>query len=124
MIGSRVASPPTPPGPPLPAAILEHFFNTVSTLITLVLSFTLLYRTIGLAAIAPIVVTLGLSIIDVVAVLVVVRNLQRLMFTRDARIKLMHEFVKGIRTIKAGGITAHFATEVKSIRQSELGLLS
>ena len=46
------------------AAILEHFFNIVSTVVTLVVSFTLLYRTIGLAAIAPIVVTLGLSIID------------------------------------------------------------
>ena len=39
-------------------------------------------------------------------------------------IKLMHEFVKGIRTIKAGGVTSHFAAEVESIRRTELGLLS
>ena len=105
-------------------SLLEHTFNLFSTFATLILAFCLLYATLGIAALAPIVVTFSLSLIDIGALIIVVRYLHRLMYVRDTRIKLMHEFVKGIRTIKAGGVTNHFAEEVKSIRKTELGLLS
>ena len=65
--------------------ILEHAFNFMTTLLTLVLAFLLLYQTIGLAALAPIAVTFALSLIDIGALVLVVRYLHRLMYVRDSR---------------------------------------
>lgn len=123
----------------------------------MIVAFVMLYYSVGMAAIAPIVVVFVLNFFDGVSIAFTVGFLhkcahslpptysqrhcvgtirclsppaenptlpsRRLMYVRDSRVKLMNEFVRGIRTIKAGNLSATFYKEVTDWRNKELTML-
>ncbi|KAL1511384.1 hypothetical protein AB1Y20_006185 [Prymnesium parvum] len=103
--------------------IIDHSYQIFSLLGTMIVAFVMLYHSVGMAAIAPIVVVFVLNFFDGVSIAFTVGFLHKLMYVRDSRVKLMNEFVRGIRTIKAGNLSATFYKEVTDWRNNELTML-
>ncbi|XP_071662262.1 ATP-binding cassette sub-family C member 10 isoform X6 [Patagioenas fasciata] len=84
------------------------------------ITFYLLYQQVGIASLGGLVLTLLLVPINKVVANCIMMNNKEMLKHKDSRVKLMAEFLRGIRVIKFYTWEKHFSTRINACRVKEL----